>query len=160
VEVPAEAYVQDGRAVRIRGTDEVYRSPAELDRTRGGTDLAGEFRASGDPALFRPSWALKPASERAAGQEQPALLANPVWSGSVRHFRLPSSVRRDDPGSNAIEERRMGTVRRDCTDRTAHRHKRCCGPCRTGTSAITMITRDCTSNRRTCPLPRDYAIST
>ena len=47
VQVLAEAHMQERRAVRVVGADELDRPPGELDRARRGTDLAGELGRPG-----------------------------------------------------------------------------------------------------------------
>ena len=46
-EVLAEAHVEERRTVRVVRADELDRSPCELDRARGGTDVAGELGRPG-----------------------------------------------------------------------------------------------------------------
>jgi hypothetical protein len=39
--------MEERRTIRVFGSDELDRSPAELDRARGGTDVAGELGCPG-----------------------------------------------------------------------------------------------------------------
>ena len=47
LEVLAEAHMEEGRTVRVALADDLDRSPAQLDRARGGADLAGELGRPG-----------------------------------------------------------------------------------------------------------------
>ena len=125
VEVLAKAHVEEPRTAQVFAADELDRSPAELDRARGGTDLARPARPSSEHSSARSI----PASSAASGRRPTAEGPLEVRVGLGEAEDGLGLARRFDRGDERLRvAARRRPVRRELGCRSSVACERVCEP--------------------------------